>query len=162
MNKVLMSACLLGQEVRYNGGSLPLSSPVLERWLAEDRIVPSCPELEGGMSIPRAPAEISEGEGFHVLEGSSSVSDNSGLNVTESFVRGAEAALALCRANHIKIAVLADGSPSCGSSLIYNGRFEGVKKTGAGVTAALLRQEGIQVFTQYSLEDAAAALLSLV
>ncbi|MBF9016344.1 MULTISPECIES: DUF523 domain-containing protein [unclassified Oceanispirochaeta] len=161
MNKILISACLLGWEVRYNGSSLALSSQILDRWLLEDRILPSCPEVDGGMVIPRAPAEITEGEGLDVLEGRSCVADINGLDVTEYFVRGAETALKLCREHNIKVAVLADGSPSCGSSLIYNGRFEAVKNAGAGVTAALLRQHGIQVFTQHSIKEADSALHSI-
>lgn len=161
MNKILISACLLGREVRYNGSSLALSSQILDRWLSEDRIFPSCPEVDGGMLIPRAPAEITEGEGSDVLAGRSCVVDINGLDVTEYFVRGAERALNLCREHNIKVAVLADGSPSCGSSLIYNGRFEAVKKAGAGVTAALLRQQGIQVFTQHSIKEADSAFHSI-
>jgi uncharacterized protein YbbK (DUF523 family) len=158
INKVLISACLLGREVRYNGSSLALHSQILDRWLSEDRLIPSCPELDGGMDIPRAPAEIKGREGIDVLEGQSCVVDINGADVTEYFVRGAKTALALCQAHNIKVAVLADGSPSCGSSSIYNGCFEGIKKAGAGVTAALLRQNGIQVFSQHSMKEADAAL----
>lgn len=158
INKVLVSACLLGQKIRYNGSSLALKSQILDRWLCEGRIIPSCPERDGGMGTPRAPAEIKGTEGFDVFEGLSCVVDINGVDVTDYFVRGARTALKLCRAYDIKIAVLAEGSPSCGSNLIYNGNFEGIKKPGAGVTAALLRKNNIQVFSQYSLEEADKAL----
>lgn len=154
MGKILVSACLLGDRVRYNGGALTVNHEILERWKRDDLILSCCPEVDAGMSTPRAPAEISSGGGTDVLAGKATVRDANGLDVTEYFLRGAEAALALCLENHIKVAVLAEGSPSCGSSLIYNGRFEGIKTDGAGVTAALLRQNGIQVFSQHSLEEA--------
>lgn len=148
----------MGQEVRYNGSSLALNSQILDRWLSEDRVISSCPEMDGGMDTPRAPAEINEGEGSDVLEGYSRVKDINGGDFTDYFIRGAEHALALCRTYNIKVAVLAEGSPSCGSSLIYNGRFEGIKKAGAGVTAALLRHQGILVFSQHTIEEADEAL----
>ncbi len=82
----------------------------------------------------------------------------SGLDVTEEFDRGAELALALCQAQGIRFALLKEGSPSCGSGRIYNGRFEGVSVAGEGKTTALLRRHGIAVFSEDQLAELASAL----
>ncbi|WP_257282028.1 MULTISPECIES: DUF523 domain-containing protein [unclassified Endozoicomonas] len=158
MKQVLVSACLLGDRVRYDGNSLSTNSEILQEWIDDGRVVSICPEVSAGMSIPRAPAEISGGEGNDVISGRISVIENSGEDVTEKFLTGANNALSLCKQNHIKVAVLADFSPSCGSSSIYNGAFSGTKIDGAGVTAALLTANGIKVFSQYQLEEANKAM----
>lgn len=157
-NKVLMSACLLGKQVRYDGGALPVSAQIVERWRSEGRVVSVCPEVEAGMSIPRAPAEIIAGTGDDVLAGAADVRERTGTSVTDEFVRGAHIALELCRRFDIKVAVLAESSPSCGSSTIYDGSFSGHKVAGAGVTAALLRKNGIEVFSQHDTAAADKAL----
>lgn len=154
MNKVLVSACLLGDKVRYDGNSLFISSDILQDWLEDGRVVSICPEVSSGMSIPRAPAEILGGEGGGVLSGEISVIEVNGKDVSDKFLTGANNALSLCKENNIYVAVLADFSPSCGSSFIYNGDFSGTKIEGQGVTAALLSAHGVKVFSQYQLEDA--------
>lgn len=154
MKKVLISACLLGDKVRYDGKSLFTSSDILQEWIDKGRVVSICPEVSSGMSIPRAPAEINGGDGYDVLEGKISVIENNGRNVTENFIRGANNALKLCQANEIDVAVLAQFSPSCGSSLIYSGDFSGSQVNGLGVTAALLTKNGISVFNQHQLTQA--------
>ncbi|CAM3258817.1 DUF523 domain-containing protein [Moritella viscosa] len=158
MNKVLISACLLGDKVRYDGESLFTSSDILQEWIDKGRIISICPEVSSGMSIPRAPAEINGGDGYDVLEGRISVIENTGNNVTEGFVRGANNALTLCNANEITVAVLAEFSPSCGSSSVYSGDFSGRKVNGVGVTAALLTSHGIKVFSQHQLIEANKSL----
>ncbi len=154
MKKVLISACLLGDKVRYDGNSLLSQHEILQRWIEERRVISICPEVSAGMSIPRAPAEILGGDGNDVLSGSVRVIENTAADVTGMFLKGAENALALCKKQHIEVAVLADFSPSCGSSAIYNGEFSGTKIEGVGVTAALLIANGIQVFSQHQLVDA--------
>jgi uncharacterized protein YbbK (DUF523 family) len=158
MKKVLISACLLGDKVRYDGQSLFTSSSILKEWLDEGRVISICPEVSSGMSIPRAPAEINGGDGYDVLSGKISVIENNGHIVTENFLRGASNALALCSKNEIEVAVLAEFSPSCGSSSVYSGDFSGTKVNGAGVTAALLTSHGIKVFSQHQLNEANIAL----
>ncbi len=158
MKKVLMSACLLGKSVRYDGGSLPVNDQIVARWISEGRVVSVCPEVEAGMSIPREPAEIFEGCGNSVLDGEADVMEKGGNIVTDSFIAGASVALELCKRFHIEIAVLAEASPSCGSSFIYDGHFSGNRNPGMGVTAALLRRHDIQVFSQHEIEDANKAL----
>ncbi|MCI0509951.1 MULTISPECIES: DUF523 domain-containing protein [Chromohalobacter] len=153
-----MSACLLGKRVRYDGGSLSVNDEVVARWMSEGRVVSVCPEVEAGMSIPRKPAEILKGSGEGVLEGKVDVIEKGGDVVTEDFIEGASIALDLCRKFSIRIAVLAEFSPSCGSSAVYDGSFSGVKNPGMGVTVALLRQNGVQVFSQYEIVEAEKAV----
>ena len=147
MEKILISACLMGRPVRYDGSAKPLAHPALEQWEAEGRLVVICPEMAGGFSTPRPPAEIAGAKsGEAVLSGRAQVVDVTGADVTDKFLAGAQSALALAKANNCRYALLIDGSPSCGSMLIYDGDFSGTKHSGAGVTAALLRANGIEVF----------------
>jgi uncharacterized protein YbbK (DUF523 family) len=147
--RILVSACLLGRPVRYNGSAKPLAHPALARWQAEGRIVAICPELTAGFSVPRPPAEIAAGRsGDAVLDGSARVLEQGGADVTRLYLAGARAALDLARAEDCRFALLIDGSPSCGSGFIHNGDFDGSTHAGAGVTAALLRANGIAVFAE--------------
>ncbi|WDL82513.1 DUF523 domain-containing protein [Aeromonas bestiarum] len=146
--RVLVSACLLGQPVRYDGQSKGIVSDWLTALGAEGRTLAFCPEVAGGLPTPRPPAER---QGERVLTAS-------GLDVTTEFDRGAELALALCQAQGIRFALLKEGSPSCGSGRIYNGRFEGVSVAGEGKTTALLRRHGINVFSEDQLAELASAL----
>jgi uncharacterized protein YbbK (DUF523 family) len=159
--KVLVSACLLGEPVRYHGGDVPCESPVLERWRAEGRVVPACPETAAGLPVPRPPAEIAGGRGADVLKGAAVVGDISGADLTASFVRGAQATLALARAHGVRVAVLKDGSPSCATTYVYDGTFRGQRDAGEGVTAALLAEAGIRLFSERELEAAGAYVEAL-
>ncbi|OUS04614.1 hypothetical protein A9Q90_07370 [Gammaproteobacteria bacterium 54_18_T64] len=154
MEKILISACLLGQRVRYDGKTLPVEDNLLERWLAEGRVIAVCPEVDAGMGIPRAAAEISAGDGKDVWADNARVLIKNGDDVTAYFKKGAQLALALCQQHGIKVAVLSERSPSCGSSSIYDGSFTRQKIPGTGVTVALLEQHGIEVFNQYQLQEA--------
>ncbi len=148
VHKVLVSACLLGQPVRYDGQSKGIVSDWLSALGAEGRALAFCPEVAGGLPTPRPPAER---QGERVVTAS-------GLDVTAEFDRGAELALALCQAQGIRFALLKEGSPSCGSGRIYNGRFEGVSVAGEGKTTALLRRHGITVFSEDQLVELASVL----
>jgi len=159
MQKVLVSACLLGDKVRYDGNCVLTADTVLQQWIDDGRVVSLCPEVSAGMSIPRSPAEISGGQGGDVLSGKVFVTDNTGQDVTEDFLTGANNALSACKRNGITVAVLTENSPSCGSSFIYSGNFTGTNVAGAGVTAALLTANGIQVFSQHQLTEANQWLL---
>ena len=160
MEKILVSRCLLGHAVRYDGGA---HGPIdlLLRWQAEGRVVALCPEVAGGLPTPRPPAEIPGGQGAAVLEGHVPVRTIDGVDVSEAFLMGAAAALALVRAHDIRIAVLKACSPSCGNRENYDGTFSGRRVAGEGVTAALLRREGVQVFNEDDLEEAARGLQAL-
>lgn len=155
--KVLVSRCLLGHRVRYDGGA---SGPYaqLAQWQAEGRVIALCPEVAGGLPTPRAAAEIPGGQGVAVLAGKAAVITTEGEDVTEAFVSGARQALALVERHGIRIAILKANSPSCGNRLTYDGSFRGVKVEGQGVTAALLTRAGVQVFSELELEEAAKAL----
>ncbi|MHC8347254.1 2-thiouracil desulfurase family protein [Pseudomonas sp. RT6P73] len=160
MQKILVSRCLLGHRVRYDGGA---SGPFdqLQQWLDEGRVVPLCPEVAGGLPTPRAAAEIPGGQGGEVLDGQASVMTTEGEDVSAQFLSGAYQALELVRQHGIRIAVLKANSPSCGNVLTYDGSFSGVKVSGEGVTAALLKRNGVQVFSELELVEAAVALGAL-
>lgn len=158
MIKVLVSACLLGERVRYNGADARCASDVLERWAREGRLLPFCPEVAGGLPVPRPAAEIGEGDGRAVLSGAARVRDQAGRDLTGFFREGARAALEAARAQGARLAVLKDGSPSCGTAAIYDGTFSGTRRAGPGVTAALLEENGIRVFSERQLELADAWL----
>jgi uncharacterized protein YbbK (DUF523 family) len=157
MQKILVSRCLLGHRVRYDGGA---SGPFdqLQRWLDEGRIVPLCPEVAGGLPTPRAAAEIPGGQGSAVLDGHAAVITTEGDDVSAQFLSGAWQALELVQKHGIRIAVLKANSPSCGNLLTYDGTFSGAKVSGEGVTAALLKRHGVLVFSELELAQAAQAL----
>jgi uncharacterized protein YbbK (DUF523 family) len=148
VKKVLVSACLLGERVRYDGADKRASHPVLARWLAEGRVVPVCPEVAGGLGVPRPPAE-QRGE---------VVVTSAGHDVTANFSQGAQAAVALARREGVTVAVMKDGSPSCGSRRVYDGTFNDVRVAGEGVTVRALRAAGITVFNELEWDQAASAL----
>jgi uncharacterized protein YbbK (DUF523 family) len=159
---VLVSACLLGVPVRYHGGAARCESAVLERWQAEGRVVPLCPEVAGGLPTPRAPAEIEPGAAaLSVLRGQARVRTSAGVDVTEAFAAGARAAALMVGHHGIGIAILKDGSPSCATSFTYDGRFSGARVPGMGVTAAVLVEAGVQVFSESELDAADRALAAL-
>jgi uncharacterized protein YbbK (DUF523 family) len=154
MNKILLSACLLGNPVRYDGKSKTLQNPILDQLLSQDRVISFCPEVAGGLPVPRAAAEIQAGDGAAVIAKLARVKTQDGTDVSEHFLSGARQALALCRQHDITLAVLTESSPSCGSSRIYDGSFTRSGIPGSGVTAALLGQHGIKVFNQHQLGEA--------
>jgi len=160
MEKILVSRCLLGHRVRYDGGA---SGPfdLLEQWIEEGRVVPLCPEVAGGLPTPRAAAEIPGGQGVEVLDGTAAVITTDGEDVSAQFLEGARQALELVQKHGIRVAVLKANSPSCGNLLTYDGAFSGVKVKGEGVTAALLKRHGVRVFSELELRQAAQALTRL-
>lgn len=148
MKRVLISACLLGEKVRFDGREKGSANPILARWLDEGRVVRVCPEVAGGLPVPRPPAERRDGR----------VLANDGRDVTAEFERGAREALRLIQQFNIEVAVLKSGSPSCGSGFIYDGTFTKTRIDGDGVTTALLRAHGVQVFSELDWAAADAAL----
>lgn len=140
MEKILVSACLMGDFVRYDGGHQQLVNQTFDRWQREGRLVKVCPEVAGGLPVPRAPAEK--------LLNDNLVIDISGKDVTQAFNNGANKALAICLEQKIKYALLKESSPSCGSNTIYDGSFTGKKISGMGITTALLRKHGIEVYSE--------------
>ena len=133
---ILVSACLAGVECRYNGTASPCTGIV--EWVSSGKAIAVCPEVLGGLDVPRLPAEI---VGLRVQT-------TQGQDVTDAFQAGAEAALRIAVENGCKSAVLKARSPSCGSGRIYDGSFSGRLIDGDGVLAGLLKQAGITVYTE--------------
>ncbi|MCP3776659.1 DUF523 domain-containing protein [Paenibacillus sp. MZ04-78.2] len=148
---ILVSSCLAGLEVRYNGTHC-LDKKIREL-LEDNQAITVCPELLGGFSTPREPAEIVGGSGEDVLDGKAKVVEKSGRDVTELYVKGAYATLRKAKEVEATVVILKEFSPSCGSSMIYNGEFKGKKMVGNGVTTALLKRNGIQVVSEERLSD---------
>lgn len=143
---ILVSSCLAGLEVRYNG-THSLDHRI-SKLVGENKAVTICPELLGGFSTPREPAEIVGGDGEDVLDGKAKVVEKSGKDVTELYIKGAYATLEKAKKINATAVVLKENSPSCGSSMIYNGEFKGKKIIGNGVTSALLKRNGLQVLSE--------------
>lgn len=169
MERILVSSCLLGRPVRYDGRAKESKAAVFTRWHAEGRLVPVCPEVAGGLAVPRPPAEITpisgrderRTDGHAVLDGTARVLTTDGDDVTEPFIRGAEHALIVARRHRVRMAVLKEGSPSCAGHRLYDGSFSGRSVSGVGVTTALLERHRIRVFTEDDFDSAAACLIAL-
>lgn len=159
MERILISACLLGQPVRYDGGDKKVSDRWLERWRAEGRLVPACPELLGGLGVPRPPAEIEPGgTAAAVAEGLARVMTPGGEDVTAAFLAGAEATLTAALEAGCRFALLKENSPSCGSRHIHAGAFDGRKVPGEGLAAQALRRHGLEVYSEKEIADLAHRL----
>ncbi|PZG54154.1 DUF523 domain-containing protein [Spongiactinospora gelatinilytica] len=162
MERILVSACLLGRRVRFDGGAKTSGDALLAEWRAQGRLVPVCPEVDGGLPVPRPPAEIEDGAGGPaVLSGTARVLTPQGADVTAAYLAGAERALATAERYGVRIAILKEGSPSCGALAVHDGTFRGRKIPGQGVTTALLTGHGIRVFTEAQIPEAATYLTSL-
>ncbi|KTH25096.1 2-thiouracil desulfurase family protein [Enterobacter cloacae] len=153
INKILVSACLMGFRVRYNGSEKAKAMAQLSRWQAEQRLVIHCPELAAGLPVPRPPAEILSADGRDVMRGQARIIENTGQDVTEHYQLAAWLALRTAEEHGCRGALLTDGSPTCGSQHIYDGSFSGVRNTGMGVAAALLAEHGIAVFSETQLPE---------
>ena len=135
MENLLISACLLGVECKYSGGSNALPEETIEKLRTRYRLIPVCPETAGGLPTPRDP---SERLGERVVS-------CRGADVTAQFKKGAEAALTLSRRYGCTTALMKEHSPSCGSGLIYDGSFSGKLVKGDGCAAELLKAAGVSV-----------------
>ena len=138
MNKenILISSCLLGKNCKYNGGN-NYNVDVMK--LSEKyNLIEICPEVMGGLSIPRIPCEIIENK----------VINKEGIDCTEQYSIGAKLSLEIAKKNNCKYAILKENSPSCGFGTIYDGTFTSTKKKGNGITANLLYKNGIVVLNE--------------
>lgn len=151
-HKILLSACLAGHPVRYNGTAKSCTANLLQQWRDEGRLVTHCPELAAGLVTPRLSAEMVHGQGNEVLSGRAQVVESDGRDVTQPYVLAAWLALKAAQSHGCRFAIMTDGSPTCGSQHVYDGAFSGVKVPGEGVAVALLRQHGIEVFSEWQLE----------
>ncbi|MBK3493904.1 DUF523 domain-containing protein [Viridibacillus sp. YIM B01967] len=148
---IIVSSCLAGLQVRYNGThSLDRK---IHKLIEVNKAVTVCPELLGGFSTPREPAEIIGGKGEDVLDGNARVIEKSGRDVTDLYIKGAFATLKTVQELEATIIVLKEYSPSCGSAMIYNGQFKGEKIVGNGVTTALLKRNGLQVMSEEQFSE---------
>ena len=141
MERILISACLVGDNVKYNGGNN--KSPLIEKLLEKYELIPFCPEVEGGLSTPRSPSERKDGR----------VINEEGQDVTMAFEKGAELAFNICLFLKIKRVILKERSPSCGSKEIYDGSFKHKAIPGMGVTAEYLKEKGIEVYNEDDIES---------
>ena len=141
MEKILISACLVGDNVKYNGGNN--LSPKIEALLEKYELIPFCPEVEGGLSIPRTPAERKDGR----------VINQDGEDVTDAYYKGAELAFNICLYLKIKKVILKEKSPSCGSKIIYDGTFTHKEIPGMGITAEYLKEKGIEVYSEDDIDS---------
>ncbi|WP_432663946.1 DUF523 domain-containing protein [Wukongibacter baidiensis] len=148
---ILVSACLLGLDCRYDGGNT--ANKELLDFLKDKEFVMVCPEQLGGLQTPRNPSEISGEDGNAVLENGARVLDNQGMDVTCQFVKGAKETLKIAKLYNASMAILKERSPSCGSTKIYDGKFQGKLKAGKGVTVALLEQNDVKVFSEENYKD---------
>lgn len=153
LNKILVSACLMGFKVRYNGREKAHMIAQLSRWHEEQRLVIHCPELAAGLPVPRPPAEIMSADGKDVMHGRARIYDVTGQDVTEHYQLAAWLALRTAQEAGCTAALLTDGSPTCGSHIIYDGSFSGIQTVGMGVAASLLSEHGIAVFSDTQIAD---------
>ena len=149
--KVLISACLLGDNVKYSGGNnlTPELVTLLEKYNV--KIVKICPECFAGLPIPRVPSEIRGDKVF----------SKDGWDITEEFLSGAEKTYQIAKRKQVDFAILKERSPSCGSTHIYDGSFSGNIILGQGITAKRLTEEKIKVFSEENLEEIEKYLVEL-
>lgn len=139
---VLVSACLLGRECRYDGAHNTDALLAKELEARGERAVPFCPEEHGGLGTPRPPAWIESKDAEAVLAAEARVVTHEGQDVTAQFIEGARGALAACRESGATRAYLKERSPSCGTCSTH---VAGELTAGPGVTTALLRSAGVEV-----------------
>ncbi|CAG9612569.1 hypothetical protein BACCIP111899_01746 [Bacillus rhizoplanae] len=143
---IVISACLAGIACRYDGNDNLVAK--IQELLEKEEAILICPEVLGGLPTPRTPAEIIGGNGDDVLNGTAKVIDQKGNDVTEIFIAGAYKALHQIKDLNPEYIILKERSPSCGSSVIYTGEFNGQKQDGYGVTTALFRRHGFTVISE--------------
>lgn len=137
--KILVSACLLGIDCKYNGKNNK-NEKVIEL-LKDHDLIPVCPEIMGGLQTPRTPSEIHQDQ----------VITKDGRNVTKQYQKGAEETLKIAKLYNCKNAILKEKSPSCGCGKIYDGTFTGTLIDGDGITAKLLKDHGIKITGETNL-----------
>ncbi|RXJ84738.1 DUF523 domain-containing protein [Arcobacter cloacae] len=156
--KILISSCLLGEDVRYDGNNSSIAftpsftfsiKELFMDILCENEIYSFCPEVAGGLSVPRASSEIIKNDKPFIVK------NEKGDDVTINFLLGAKKALDICKEENIKVALLKAKSPSCGNKQIYDGTFSSKLIDGQGLTARLLEENGVKVFNENEIKDLA-------
>ncbi len=173
MAKILVSACLLGCQCRYDGASKPCEKVLALAEDPENVLIPVCPEQMGGLTTPRNPSErqrdaegvvlplflnspdgnlpLQAGAEGEAMARPRALIMNDGTDVSENYARGVEIALRIAEINRVDYAILKSGSPSCGKGLIYDGSFSGTKVPGNGVTTDALLAAGYKVLSEEEL-----------
>ncbi len=146
---ILVSGCLVGENCKYHGGSN--DHPAVRQYLQGKEYLTVCPELLGGLPVPRPPVELQGGGGKAFWQGQARAMAKDGQDCSAQFAAGANAVLQLCLEQQVQLVILKEASPSCGSSQIYDGSFCGGKIPGQGVCAALLQANGITVISEDQL-----------
>ncbi|HLV10015.1 MAG TPA: DUF523 domain-containing protein [Halanaerobiales bacterium] len=147
---ILVSACLMGKNCRYNGGNS--LNPELLELLKGREIKMVCPEKAGGLCIPRSPSEIIGGNGLNVIEGTARVISRNGEDLSREFIEGARESISGIKLEDLEMAILKSRSPSCGNRFIYDGSFLGKAREGPGVFSALLLKKEIPIFSEEELD----------
>ena len=154
--KILISSCLLGEDVRYDGNNSSIalnpkfsfsSKELFMDILCDNEIYSFCPEVAGGLGVPRIPAEIVNNDKPFIIK------NEEGADVTINFLLGAKKALDVCLEENIKVALLKANSPSCGNINVYDGTFTNNLVEGQGLTARLLKENNIEVFNEKQLNE---------
>ena len=141
MEKLLISSCLIGNNTKYNGKNNYIKE--IEQLKLKYELIPICPEVLGGLSIPRDPSEINNDKVISI----------NNKDVTKEFNIGANKALNIALLNNIKYALLKDGSPSCGNTYIYDGTFKNNKIDGIGITTKLLKSHNIKIYNENNFNE---------
>ncbi len=144
--KILISACLLGEKVKYDGKDNRCDHFLVRKWRDEGLLVPICPEVLGGLGVPRLACEI--------CQKTAKVINTKGEDKTEYFLKGAVETLKIAHNEGIKMAILKARSPSCGKDKIYDGSFTHTLIDGSGITCKLLQKNGVTIFSEEELEHA--------
>ena len=148
---IIVSACLLGLNTKYDGTSN--AHALLQRYSSSGQFIPVCPEQLGGLPTPRSPMEIVNGTGQEVLLGRCAVQGGQGELVTAQFVLGAKEVFKIVEMVTVTAAILKERSPSCGVNHIYDGSFSHCIISGQGVTAALLKEHNIPIYSEVDLTE---------
>lgn len=148
---IIVSACLFGLNARYDGTTN--AHALIQKYSFSGKFIPVCPEQLGGLPTPRVPVEIVDGTGQDVLLGMCQVRGEQGEVVTPQFILGATEVLKIVRMFKVTAAILKKRSPSCGVNHIYDGSFSHRKKPGQGVTAALLKDHNIPIYSEEDLSE---------
>ena len=148
---IIVSACLLGLNTKYDGTTN--AHTLICKYSSSGKFIPVCPEQLGGLPTPRVPVEIIDGTGQDVLLGQCQIQGELGDLVTPQFILGAQEVLKIVKMFKVTAAILKERSPSCGVNQIYDGSFTHREKSGQGVTAALLREHNIPIYSEEELNE---------
>jgi len=148
---ILVSMCLAGINCNYKGESKP--NEKVKELIRKGKAIPICPEQLGGLPTPRSGSRIISGNGEDVIDGKTNVITDNGNDVTKNYLKGAELTLQLCKQFGITTVILKQGSPSCGKGKTQGGEKERKLINGNGVTVALLKRNGIEIYSEEDLEN---------